>query len=63
MHFSKTFTLLATAAFAAVAVALPAAGTDEIAVKPPCGILVGYFSQINLSINYMVQGVWKSNQT
>ena len=59
MHFFKTFTFLASVAFAAVAVALPAAGTDEIAVKrndSPCGSMVNYFSEINLSINYMVRG-------
>jgi hypothetical protein len=54
MHFFKALTLLATVSFAAVAVALPAAGTNAISVKPDtslCGELVRIFSGVDALIS------------
>jgi len=51
MHFFKAFTLLATVAFAAVAVALPAAGTNAIAFKREsweCVEVVNIFNNVSV---------------
>jgi hypothetical protein len=71
MHLFKAFTLLATIAFAAVAVASPAPLTEGNSPKPTtavavkrdsCG-LVDFFGGIDALISGMAQGECKSNQT
>jgi hypothetical protein len=51
MHFFKAFTLLATVAFAAVAVALPADG-NAIA----CAQAVDIFNNISATVNLIANG-------
>jgi hypothetical protein len=66
MHFFKAFTLLVTVALAALAVALPAAGTNEIAVKrdcTACGDMANTLGGVSILTNSMLNGGWKSKQT
>jgi hypothetical protein len=56
MHFFKAFTILATVAFAAVAVALPAPGTTVESDNSACEQLVGIIGNVNAKIHFMANG-------